>query len=177
MKKYTLCLGVLLLGLAGVQAQETSALQLSIVPVCGLHPNPETVINGVSLNIWGQNPQRALALGLVNGSTGDSGGLSLGALNYADNYSGVQLGAVNVVKGDFKGLQLGAVNWAESSSRSWQLGAINVCKDCQGLQLGAINYCESMRGLQIGALNLITKSEWFAPKTLGPAFPIINWSF
>ena len=50
---------------------ETKGFQLSLVPDVAIHSS-STPIKGVSLNVWGENPQNAFALGFVNGSTGNS---------------------------------------------------------------------------------------------------------
>jgi hypothetical protein len=63
--------------------------QLSLTPNIALQ-SKETTVRGISLNIWGENPQHSLTLGFVNGSTGDSSGFSWGLVNYAENYTGVQ---------------------------------------------------------------------------------------
>ena len=45
-------------------------LQLSLTPDIALFDRSET-IEGLCLSIWGENPQTALALGIVNGSTAE----------------------------------------------------------------------------------------------------------
>ncbi len=135
-------------------------LQLSLTPDIALQSR-DSVINGSSLNIWGENRQSAFALGFVNGSTGDSCGLSWGIVNYAENYTGVELGFVNYASGDFKGLQLGAVNIATRAS---------------GLQRGCVNYTETLQGVQIGFINIAENNLWFDdfPDRLATIFPIVN---
>src|SRR6267154_159045 len=71
-----------------LQADDT-AIQLSLTPDIALFPRTTTV-RGISLNIWGENQQWGLTLGLVNGSTGESGGFTWGIVNYADSYRGFQ---------------------------------------------------------------------------------------
>ena len=138
-------------------------LQLSLTPDIALQSR-DTVIKGISLNIWGENEQSGFTLGLVNGSTGDSSGLSWGIVNYAENYSGVELGFVNYVSEEFKGVQLGGVNVAMAAS---------------GLQWGFVNYAEDLRGVQLGFINIATENPWFEefPDKLATVFPFVNWSF
>lgn len=170
---------------------EEAFLQLSLTPDVALQSR-DTIINGVSLNIWGENEQSAFALGLVNGSTGDSAGLSWGIVNYAENYSGVQLGFVNYAGGEFigaqfggvnaamavTGLQCGFVNYAENL-RGVQLGGVDVALNASGLQLGFINYAESLHGVQVGFINIVTENPFFDdfPDKLATVFPVVNWSF
>ena len=68
-------------GLAfGVWSQEVPpSFQASFVPEGAMYPR-EQRIEGMTLSIWGENPQSAFALGFVNGSTGQSSGMSLGLL-------------------------------------------------------------------------------------------------
>jgi len=142
---------------------EEKFLQLSLTPDVALHSR-DTYVKGISLNIWGENQQSALALGIVNGSTGDSCGLSWGCVNYADNYQGVQFAFVNYVKGTFVGLQAGAVN---------------VARHATGLQWGAVNYADTLEGVQLGFINVIEQNPWFEefPNKLAKGFVFVNWSF
>ncbi len=55
---------------AGLQAEE-HGFQASLTPDIAVHPKTDE-INGLALSIWGENPQRGVALGIVNGSTGKS---------------------------------------------------------------------------------------------------------
>ena len=146
---------------------ETKGFQLSLNPDIAIH-SKTTYIKGVSLGIWNENPQTGFAWGFVNGATGDSSGLMLGVLaNYADSYTGVQLGAfVNYNKEKFSGIQAAGFNYA---------GTLN------GLQFGVINYAKTTEaGVQIGLVNIITANEkWFGnfPKELAPGMVIVNWRF
>lgn len=144
-----------------------SSLQLSLVPDVALQPRT-TFINGASIGIWSENPQRALALGIVNGSTGDSSGLSLGLLgNYAENYRGAQLAWLgNYTSGTLSGVQWSAFNYA---------GKLN------GLQIGFLNYAGAAeQGVQIGLINIMNETEqWFSnlPNEVAPAMVFVNWRF
>ena len=144
---------------------ETKGFQLSLTPDIAIQPKTAH-IEGITLSIWGENPQNALAIGFVNGSTGQSSGLSWGLANYAESYKGAQLGIGNYASGDFTGLQWGAVNYA---------GSLN------GLQLGFVNIAKTTKqGLQVGFVNLIQdNTSWFGklPNELAPAMVFVNWSF
>lgn len=143
-------------------AQE-AFLQLSLTPDVALQSR-DTFVRGLSLNIWGENEQEGVALGFVNGSTGQSAGLSWGLVNYADSYTGVHIGFVNWAKEDFEGLQWGTVNIANRIS---------------GVQVGFVNYTESLHGVQLGFLNVAMNNPWFEefPDKLATGFPFVNWSF
>ena len=155
-------------------------IQLSLTPDIALYDRSET-IEGLCLSIWGENPQRALALGIVNGSTGHSAGLSLGLiLNYADNYRGLQWAPVNYTKGDFLGWQAGLVNYTDGLMKGLQTGVVNYAGRLTGLQLGLVNYAATAEtGVQLGLVNLIPQNAWFTalPDELAPGMIIINWRF
>ena len=149
-----------------MQVKAAPAVNVSLVPDVALYGR-STRIEGFILNVWGENPQKAFALGLVNGSTGDSSGLSLAVIaNYAEDYTGAHLGFVNWAKGSFTGLQWGAINYAQS---------------LHGLQLGFVNFARRVdSGIQIGFINFISDNKtWFNefPDALAPFFFIANWRF
>src|ERR1700761_7429050 len=106
-------------------AQADSIFQASLTPGIAIY-DKTTHIDGLSLNIWGQNPQSGVALGFVNGSTGDSCGFSAGIVNYAESYSGLQWGVVNYSKEEFIGWQNGFVNWDDGSLKGLEWGAVNI---------------------------------------------------
>jgi len=155
-------------------------IQLSLTPDIAIFNRTER-IEGLALSIWGENPQTALALGIVNGSTGRSAGLSWSwILNYADDYKGVQWALVNYTKGDFLGWQGGFVNYTEDSMKGFQSGAVNYAGRLTGLQLGFVNYAETAEtGVQIGVVNLIPSNPWFTglPDQLAPGMIFVNWRF
>ena len=162
-------------------------IQLSLTPEIALYDRSER-IEGLTLNIWGENPQAGLALGLVNGSTGRSAGLTVGILNYADNYRGLQWGLVNYTKGDLLGWQGGfclgllgsVVNYTGGTMKGFQCGVVNYAGRLTGLQLGIVNYAATAEtGLQIGVLNLIPENHWFTelPDELAPGMVLVNWRF
>jgi len=143
---------------------ESKPFQLSLIPDIAIH-SKETHIKGVTLNIWGQNPQSAFAFGFVNGSSGDSAGFSWGLVNYAESYRGVEWGAVNYATGNFAGLQSGVINYA---------GRLT------GLQLGVVNFAKTVEsGIQIGLVNIISQNQWFTgfPKELAKGMIFVNWRF
>jgi hypothetical protein len=146
---------------------QSQPFQLSLIPDVAIHAKT-THIRGVSLSIWGENPQSALAIGVVNGSTGDSAGISLGLLaNYAESYEGAHLAWVaNYSSARFTGLQLAAFNYAERLN---------------GLQLGFINFAAATdRGVQVGLINIMKSTPgWFTnlPDELAPAMIFVNWRF
>jgi hypothetical protein len=162
MKKIIL-LSILVASVATVKA-DNPFFQASLTPDIAVQ-SKSTEIDGICLSIWGENPQHAFALGFVNGSTGDSQGVSLGFfVNYADSYTGLDWAMVNLAKQKFTGVQLGMVN---------------VAKEFHGLQWGLINYTENLRGVQIGLANIAINNSWFenCPDQLAKGFPFVNWSF
>jgi len=167
--------------LVGVGSAHAAAIQISAAPGFALHDS-DTQINGVCLNIWGRNPQKAAALGFVNGSTGDSGGFSWSLYNYAENYSGVQWAFFNRTSNDFTGWQHGVVNYVGGNCQGLQWGFVNVAYSLKGLQLGAINYATEIEepGIQVGLVNIIRETDtWFrgVPKSVAPGMVFVNWRF
>ena len=155
------CLGIFM---TVGQAMASKPIQLSLIPDIALY-SKTTHIAGLSLSIWGENPQSSLALGLVNGFTGTSKGFALGFLNYSGSYKGFQLAGVNYTQGSMLGGQLGIVNYVEH---------------LKGVQIGAINYAASATtGFQLGILNLIPKNQWFTafPNQVAPGMIFVNWRF
>lgn len=174
----SIMVGMSIIG-AGV-ALAAEPIQLSLTPDIALHG--ETVpIRGLSLNIWGENPQEGLALGFVNGSSGNSAGISLAfILNYGDSYKGLMMAPVNYLTGDFLGWQAGAVNYTGGTMKGLQTGFVNYAGKLTGLQFGFLNYADSAEtGVQIGLVNLIPDNEWFTglPDGLAPGMIFVNWRF
>lgn len=171
---------------------QSKFFQASLTPEIALKTR-DTLIEGIALNIWGENPQSALAFGIVNGSTGESVGLSLGILNYTENYKGVQWALVNTAGGTFMGWQAGLVNYADTMAgfqyggvniattmKGLQLGWVNITKDLTGVQLGYVNYAQTAyAGIQIGLVNIIPENQWFSefPDELAKGMVIVNWRF
>jgi len=170
-------IALLVFSAASLRAADTP-IQLSLTPDIALYPKTDTV-QGLSLNIWGENPRSGLAIGFVNGSTGDSSGLSWGLFNYAESYSGVQWGAVNISTENFIGWQNGYLNISQGTFTGFESGLLNISEDTTGLQLGFVNYALKLNGVQIGFVNVAMNNSWFKefPDQLATGFPIVNWSF
>lgn len=166
---------VLLAG--GAQAQ--FAFQASLTPDITLHGwNSE--VWGLSICVWGENPQKGLALGMVNGSDGHSKGFSWSLFaNYAESYTGMAIAPVNICGDVFVGCQLGVVNISNIDLTGLQIGVVNVGEDIHGFQIGLVNYADMLSGVQIGLVNLAHNNGWFEefPNKLATGFPIANWSF
>jgi hypothetical protein len=176
--KKLLTITSIVVGACAVQADQ-SAIQLSLTPDIAIHSR-NTAIHGFSLGIWSENPQKSLTLGIVNGSTGDSQGLTWAFIaNYADSYTGVAWSLVNVSKTSFVGWQSGLVNLAQGSFTGLQSGFYNDGEKTKGLQLGVINFAEDLHGVQIGLFNMAMNNPWFTefPNKLATGFPFVNWSF
>jgi hypothetical protein len=166
----------------------TEPFNLSLTPAIAVYDRSET-INGMTLSIWGENPQNSFALGLVNGTTGQSTGLSLGLLNYANTYKGCQWGLVNYTTQDFSGWQGGpffgllvsVVNYTGGEMSGLQTGVVNYAGQLTGLQVGVVNYADAAdAGVQIGLVNIIHHNKhWFSelPDELAPAMILVNWRF
>jgi len=162
---------IIALGCAVASGAFAAGFQASLVPNVAIHDR-DTEITGVSIGLWNENPgpQFNGQFGVVNGATGDSVGfqwmLFLPSIyNYAENYTGAQLGFVNYASGDFVGLQMGSVNIA---------GKIT------GLQWGVVNYAKTAHnGMQIGLVNIIADNAWFKdfPGDLAKGMVFVNWSF
>jgi hypothetical protein len=177
--KKLLIMAALAIGAAGLKAEESHPFQASLTPDIAIYPKT-TEINGLSLNIWGENPQQGVALGFVNGSSGDSAGFSWGLFNYSESYTGVSWAWVNVNKTSFHGWQYGWVSVAQGEFIGFQSSLIvNYAKEMHGLQLGLVNYAEELHGVQIGLANIAMNNPWFSdfPDKLATGFPIVNWSF
>ena len=163
----------------GLSAQADAGFQASLTPDVAIH-DKTTQINGLTLSLWGENPQNSLSLGFINGSTGESEGFSWAFIaNYADDYTGVAWGLVNISREKFYGWQSGAVNFSQGTFTGLQSGWINVAQEFHGLQWGLVNYSEQLQGVQIGFINVALNNPWFTafPDKLATGFPIVNWSF
>jgi len=118
MKKVIIATLVATVTSMGIHA-ETEGFQLSLVPDVALHDRT-TEIKGVSFGLYNENPGSQWQIGLVNGAPGESKGFQSfipfiffpAIFNYAESYTGAQLGIVNWVSEDFTGAQLGFVNGA-----------------------------------------------------------------
>lgn len=171
----------------GTAAAQSFPYNLSLTPDKAVHDRREK-INGVTLSLWGENPQNGLALGFVNGSIDQSTGLSLGLLNYTKNYAGVHWGIVNLAVEDFTGWQGGplfgllfsVLNYAGGNMTGLQIGGANYAGRLSGAQIGLVNYAQTAGpGVQIGLLNLMPENVWFSnlPDELAPGMIFVNWRF
>ncbi len=166
----------------------TRPFNLSLTPDLAIYDRNDT-IEGLTISLWGENQQSSLALGLANGSVGQSAGLSIGVLNYADDYKGMQWALVNYTQGDFTGWQGGplfgllvsALNYTEGTMKGLQIGTVNYAGHLTGLQLGFVNYAiDGGAGVQVGLVNIIRDNRvWFTnlPEELAPAMVFVNWRF
>jgi hypothetical protein len=157
----------------------SSPFQVSITPDIALRSR-NVKIQGVTLGIWGENPQKALAIGIAEGSTGQSSGASIAFLNYADSYTGIQWGSVNYTKNDFLGWQNSIVNYTGGTVKGLQSGLVNYANNLTGLQWGFINYAKTVEsGLQIGVINIIPQNKLLTnmPNEFSPFMVIVNWKF
>jgi hypothetical protein len=162
--KKILVIAALVVTAAGLKADDSHFFQASLTPDIALQPKTAE-ISGISLDLWGENPQHCFALGFVNGSSGDSGGFTWSFIaNYSDSYTGVAWSFVNISKTKFVG---------------WQAGMVNYAQEFHGLQWGFVNYAVELHGVQIGLANIAINNPWFNefPDKLATGFPIVNWSF
>ena len=178
MKKTVAILASVMLG--AIAAIASTPLQISITPDVAVFSRM-TRVEGLSLSIWGENPQSALALGVVNGSSGSSAGISLALLlNYADSYKGLQVAPVNYNTGDFLGWQAGFVNYTDGTMRGLQTGWVNYAGRLTGLQFGIVNFADTAdNGVQIGLVNILPQNAWMSdlPDGLAPGMVFLNWRF
>ncbi len=179
-----LMIAVLSCAVVSGMAARGAGFQASLTPDIAIQDR-DTEINGVSIGVWNENPGSQWQLGFVNGATGDSAGLQSFVFlptiyNYAENYTGVQLGIVNYASGEFIGLQWGFVDIANSLT-GVQLGAVNLAQSVDGgFQCGVVNYAETAHNLfQLGLVNIIADNAWFSdfPNDLAQGMVIVNWSF
>jgi hypothetical protein len=180
MKKVFLIACMMIMMISTETMAGSKPIQLSLTPDIALFDRG-TTIEGLALSLWGENPQTALALGIVNGSTGSSAGFSWGfLLNYADSYKGIQWAPVNYTKANCLGWQAGIVDYTEGSVKGLQTGLVNYAGHLTGIQLGLLNYAASATtGVQIGLINLIPQNRWFKnlPNELAPGMVFVNWRF
>lgn len=159
---------------------QSQPFQASLTPNIAIHDR-NVMIEGLSLSVWGENPQKGFALGIVNGSTGDSAGFSWAwVLNYADNYKGVHWAYVNYTKGNFLGWQSGLINYTDKRLKGVQTGLVNYAREFKGVQLGLANFAETASaGIQLGIVNVIRENEWFTefPDAVAPGMIFVNWRF
>ena len=184
MMKKLIVVAVLVLGAAGLPAADSHPFQASLTPEVAIYPKTDE-IRGLSLNLWGENPQQGVAIGLVNGSSGDSAGFTWALYNYAESYTGISWGLANYSRTSFVGWQGGVlffpcvVNVSLGKFTGFQQAAVNYAEEFHGLQFGLVNYSEDLHGVQIGVVNIARNNPWFKdfPDKLATGFPLVNWSF
>ena len=177
MKKLLVCLAVAVVS-TGVMA-DTKPFNLSLTPNVAVYPRTDT-IEGLTLSVWGENQQTSLALGIANGTVGNSAGLDWGwILNYADNFKGIQWAMINYTKSSFLGWQSGFIDYTNDTMMGLQAGVVNYAGKVTGLEFGIVNYTDDVdAGLQIGIVNIIRSNKsWFGdlPNSLAPAMIFVNW--
>lgn len=176
MKKLPIALACALACACAVTAADRP-FQASLTPDWAICEQSDA-ITGLAINLWGCNEAHAIALGLINGSFGQSGGFSLGAFNYADRYHGVQGGLLNAAS-DLDGCEVGFVNYVTDDCKGWQLGFGNYAGRLSGVQVGFVNMAaQTDTGLQVGFVNLIPQNRrWFGglPNELAPVMVFLNW--
>jgi len=108
MKQLVALLAITLLSVTAMA--ESKPVNFSLTPDVALFSR-EFLIKGLTLSFWGENEQQSLALGIVNGTPGDSAGAA-GAImvNYADYYTGVRGAGVNYSAQDTLGWDGALVN-------------------------------------------------------------------
>lgn len=176
MKKIISLLALFALAQSGYSA----GFQASLTPDIAL-VNQGALVEGVALNIWGDNEVRGLDLGFVNQQSGSSKGFTISLLGgTVHNYSGVVWGGIFTKStGDVVGWQAAAINISSGSIKGLQSGWVNIAQNMRGVQLGLVNYAKNAYGVQVGFVNIIESNEWFQdlPNDLAKGFPIVNWSF
>ena len=76
---------------------------------------------------------------LVNVVAGAGQGAQVGAINRAQGFTGVQIGALNIAHGELSGVQLGGMNVAAGRVAGMQLGLFNYADDADA-QVGVLSY-------------------------------------
>ncbi len=181
-----LMIAVLSCAVASSVMAKDAGFQMSLTPNIAIQDR-DTNITGVSIGVWNENPSPKFQwqFGFVNGATGDSTGVQWFVFlptiyNYAENYTGVQLGIVNYASSEFVGLQWGFVDIANSLT-GVQLGAVNVAQSVDGgFQWGVVNYAATAHNLfQLGLVNIIADNAWFKdfPGDFAQGMVLVNWSF
>ncbi len=157
-----------------------SAFQASLTPDIAL-VEQGSLVEGLALNIWGDNEVRGINLGFVNQQSGNSLGFTWSFFGgTVENYKGVIFGGLFTQStGDVVGWQSAAINLNQGSMKGLQTGLLNYSQNMTGLQLGFVNYAKQMHGVQIGLANIVEENPWFDafPEKLAFAFPVVNWSF
>ena len=161
--KKILVIAVLVVTAAGLKADDSHFFQASLTPDIALQPKTAE-ISGISLDLWGENPQHCFAFGFVNGSAAvTAAGFTWSFIaNYSGPHTGVAWSFVNISKTKFVG---------------WQAGMVNYAQEFHGLQWGFVNYAVELHGVQIGlAVNFAINNPWFDefPDKLATGFQLLQ---
>ena len=169
----------------GLRAEESHFFQASLTPDIAIYPKT-TEINGLSLNIWGENPQQGVALGFVNGSTGDSAGFSWGLFNYSDPtpvFRGVGQLSTKPALSAGRAVLFSGPAWSMSRKASSLVFSQPDCQLRQGISRPSAGLCQlhgksSRRANWAGQHRGSTiRGSMIFPDKLATGFPIVNWSF
>lgn len=116
---------------------------------------------GFGLNIQREFACGVQVVGVGNVVAREVRGMQLAlGFNYANNLNGTQIGGVNVAPGSMYGVQAGAVDYA-SDVRGVQLGAVTIADEVTGWQIGGINIATGdVKGVQIGLINYADTSTY-----------------
>ncbi|GGB70928.1 hypothetical protein GCM10007424_08650 [Flavobacterium suaedae] len=124
------------------------------------------IINGLNLSVFNAGRiTNGLSITAFYNYTYEMNGLHIaGISNTTDKASGVLLSFGNSAD-DFKGLQVGAINMARNSMVGLQLGGYNEAGNMTGIQIGIFNKAKKVKGFQLGLWNVNEKRS----------LPIINF--
>ncbi len=123
------------------QEDRIAPIQLALYPPAQIYAEDVSIV-GLRLELYGINNRvSGLDIGLLNVTRGDQ--------------KGFQFGGCNLVDGSFGGIQLGLGNRVINDFSGWQGGLLNVAKgDVSALQTGPMNMSLlNMRGFQLGLIN------------------------
>lgn len=152
--------------------------------------SPNSDINGARIGlIWTENRNvEGLDLNLIASKKANFTGLSLGGFydETTRNFTGVKIPfwGINRVGGNFTGLQLGSLNMVDrhmlgaqfglvnliGSGEGFQMAGFNKAKSMKGVQVGFVNYTERLQGIQIGFVNMAKNSQIFE------VLPLVNFN-
>jgi uncharacterized protein YjbI with pentapeptide repeats len=156
-------------------AEKTIPLQLSVWEPIQL-VNSQNSIAGLRFNLlytdnldmsgltlsagWAKTSRNmsGIALGPVNWTNGLVYGFNAGILNYGGSRRvGLDVGMVNIAKGNATGAQLGITNWDFGYFHGAQIGVVNYTgENFVGLGLGAVNITKGdFSGFEAGIVNYV----------------------
>lgn len=113
-------------------------------------------IAGDALQVFSADtPVKGLKLNLPYATSDDAAGIDLGLVGGAGDFTGLRLNAVNLSDDCSSGLEIGALNIGKGEVHGMQFGVFNHAKDMHGFQLGLLNHAGHLSGLQVGLLNFV----------------------